>query len=603
MGTDLHGFQLIHNLLGVVVELVGNRHYAHLFRSQPGREGTGVVFDQDADEPFDGPVHHTVDHDRTMFLAIFPGVGQVKFLRQQHIQLDGAALPGPADGILQMEVDLRAVKGAVPFVDAVLQAEIVHGLAQGVGGHFPRSIVAHGVVRTGGQFCMVGQAEGGVHFVEQTDGFLDHIFDLVGHHEDVGIVLGEAAHTEQAVQGAGQFMTMDQAQFAHPQRQFFVGVGFVGIDQHAAGAVHGFDGVIFTIDFGEVHVFFVVIPVTGGFPQLPVHDHGGHDFLVTVLAMDFSPVIDQGIPDDHAVRQEEGEARAVIAEHEQAQLFAQFPVIPFFSFFHHVQVRFQVFLAGKSRTIDPLQHLVVFITPPVGTGNAHQFEGFHTAGGRAVRTGAQVGEIALGIGTDHSIFRQVFDQFHLVGLISSLEFGQSLCPGQFLADQRIVGFDDLVHFFFNGPQIFRREHVVAVQVIVKAFFNGRSDGKFGAGEQVLDSLGHHMGSRMADGMQPFLAVRGDEFHLGIMIQGIHQILVFAVHFGQQGLFAQFLIQALSDIMQADTGFEFSHAAIRQAYFDVAHCYFLLKLPARSGRHRKKARPSQGRAISSRFHPY
>ena len=104
-----------------------------------------------------------------------------------------------------------------------------------------------------------------------------------------------------------------------------------------------------------------MIPVAGGFPQLPVHNHGGHDFLVAVFAVHFSPVVDQGIPDDHAIGQEEREPGAVIAEHEQTQLFAQFPVVTFFRFFHHVQVSFQVFLAGKSRAVDPLEHLVVFI--------------------------------------------------------------------------------------------------------------------------------------------------------------------------------------------------------------------------------------------------
>lgn len=133
--------------------------------------------------------------------------------------------------------------------------------------------------------------------------------------------------------------------------------------------------------------------------------------------------------------------------------------------------------------------------------------------------------------------------------------------------------------------------MVAVQVVIETFFNGRADGEFGAGEQVLDGLGHYMGSRMADGMQPFFAVRGDEFNLGIVVQGIHQVFVFAVYFGQQGLFAQLLVQALGDIMQADTGFEFSHAAIGQAYFDVAHYNFLLRIASKIRTGIQKARPS------------
>ena len=243
--------------------------------------------------------------------------------------------------------------------------------------------------------------------------------------------------------------------------------------------------------------------------------------------------------------------------------------MPNFRFFQHVQVSFQVFLAGKGRTVDPLEHLVVLISPPVGTGDAHELEGFHPAGRRAVRAGAQVREVSLGVGADHCIFRQVFDQFHFVRFIFSLEFGQGFRSGQFFPDQGIVGFD-LAHFFFNGPQIFRREHMVAVQVVVEALFNGRPDGELGAREQMLDGLGHHMGGRMADGMEPFFTVRGNEFHFGIMIQGIAQVFVFPIYFGQECGLPQFLVQALGNGQQGAAGFEFFHAAVGQADFDARH---------------------------------
>ena len=45
-----------------------------------------------------------------------------------------------------------------------------------------------------------------------------------GRHEDVRVVLREAAHTEQAVQRALQLVAMDKAQLAHAQRQLTVGV-------------------------------------------------------------------------------------------------------------------------------------------------------------------------------------------------------------------------------------------------------------------------------------------------------------------------------------------------------------------------------------------
>jgi hypothetical protein len=56
-------------------------------------------------------------HDRAMFLAIFADVGHVEAFRHEHIQLDGTALPGTADGVFDVEVQFRAVECAVAFVD------------------------------------------------------------------------------------------------------------------------------------------------------------------------------------------------------------------------------------------------------------------------------------------------------------------------------------------------------------------------------------------------------------------------------------------------------------------------------------------------------
>ena len=56
------------------------------------------------------------------------GVFQVKFFRQGHIELDGAALPGSVEGIADMEVDFRSIKGAVAFIDPVVAFRSGRGL-------------------------------------------------------------------------------------------------------------------------------------------------------------------------------------------------------------------------------------------------------------------------------------------------------------------------------------------------------------------------------------------------------------------------------------------------------------------------------------------
>ena len=68
----------------------------------------------------------------------------------------------------------------------------------------------------------------------------------------MGIILREAAYTEQAMQSAAQFVAVYKTKFANAQREFAVAVRMGTVKQHAAGAVHRFYGVIGFINFGEV---------------------------------------------------------------------------------------------------------------------------------------------------------------------------------------------------------------------------------------------------------------------------------------------------------------------------------------------------------------
>ncbi len=83
------------------------------------------VLDQDTDETLDGTECNTVDHDRTMFLAVCTDVLQLKSLRKLEVKLDGTALPGSSDRIYQMEVDLRTVECAVAFVYHIIQSQLI----------------------------------------------------------------------------------------------------------------------------------------------------------------------------------------------------------------------------------------------------------------------------------------------------------------------------------------------------------------------------------------------------------------------------------------------------------------------------------------------
>ena len=84
------------------------------------------MFDEDSDESLDGSEDNTVDHDRTMLVAVRTYISDIKPLRHLHIQLDRTALPRSADGVFQVEVQFRTVECAVAFVDHIRNADAFH---------------------------------------------------------------------------------------------------------------------------------------------------------------------------------------------------------------------------------------------------------------------------------------------------------------------------------------------------------------------------------------------------------------------------------------------------------------------------------------------
>ena len=226
----------------------------------------------DADEALDGAQQRPVDHDGAVLLAVLAHILQVEALGHLEVQLDGAALPGPAQGIGQMEVQLRAVERAVSGVDGEGLSHLGDGGAQRILCKAPALFVANVVVRHGRQLDGVGQAERRIDLVEELDDILNFVLHLIPCHEDMRVVLREAAHAEQAVQRAGELMAVDQTELTDSERQVAVGVRLARVDHHAARAVHGLDGVVLAVDDGGVHVLLIVLPVAGALPQRTVEE-------------------------------------------------------------------------------------------------------------------------------------------------------------------------------------------------------------------------------------------------------------------------------------------------------------------------------------------
>ena len=530
-----------------------------------------------------------MDHHRPVLFPVGAGIGQVEALGQVHVQLNGAALPGTANAVLQVEVDLGAVEGAVALVDHVVHAQLVQSALEAVGGLGPHLVGADGVFRPGGQLHVIFKAKYAVYLVDQVVHALDLVLDLLGGHEDVGVVLGEAAHPHEPVEGAGQLVAVYQAQLAAAAGQVPVAPGLALVDQNAAGAVHGLDGEILIVDAGGVHVVLVVIPMAGALPQGPGEDNGGLDLLIAVLPVNLTPVVLQQVAQHHALGEEEGEPGALVEDGEQVQLPAQAAVVPLLGLLQALEIGVQGFLVEEGGAVNALEHLVVLVAPPVGAGDAGELKGLHLAGGGQMGPGAQVGKVALAVEGDHRVLGQVLNQLHLVGLSRLFAEGQGLGAGQFKALQPLVALDDAGHLLFHLGQKLGSKGLLHVEVVIEAVLDGGADGQLGLGVQVQHRLGQHVAGGMAQGLAAVLVVKGEQLQNMVALNGLHQGDHLAVQLGGQGGFFHVAGQLARDVQGI-------HAILKMLYFAVngeIHGHPPLN---------KKTAPMKGRTFCPRFHP-
>jgi hypothetical protein len=149
----------------------------------------------------------------------------------------------------------------------------------------------------------------------------------------MGIVLVKRPDPKEPLQNPAEFMPMHQTNLSRSQRQIPVGMGLPPINEHTAGAIHRFDGIIVVIDRGSIHIFPIIFPVTTFFPQHPVKHYRCFGFHISSDAVFSAPVIQQGIPDHHAFGMEKRHARRFFVKTEEIQRLSDFTVIPFFGFF------------------------------------------------------------------------------------------------------------------------------------------------------------------------------------------------------------------------------------------------------------------------------
>ena len=564
--------QLLIDLPGVVVMTVGDRHNHCLHRRQPKGESPGIVLDQDPEEtlqrPHQGPVHH----HRTVRFAVFADILQLEALRQVKIDLHRGALPGTAQYILDLEIDLRPVEHPLAGIDFIIQLADLQGLPQRFGGFVPIFNAADILLGPRRQVNLIvfepERAQDQQHQVHRLDDLVGQLFRGA---EDMRIVLGKAAHPHQTVQHPGALEAVDRAQLGIADRQIAVAAQIIFIDRQVEGAVHRFELIFHLLQIHRSeHVLAIKPGMAAGFPQVQLCRVGRVDDLVIVFIMLFQPKIFHhpanpgpfGMPQDQAVADR-------FLDGKKIEFLAQFTVVPFLGLFQAIDVLLQHLLLRVAGGVDALQHLVALIPAPVSAGQGEQLEIFaQAAGGRHVRPPAEIGKFALSIGGDGLFIGQIVDQLDLEIFMHRLEQLQGFLTFQHPAGDGIVLFDHLHHFRFQFDKLLRSDVMIELNIIIKTAVDRRADPQLGVGIFALDRLGHHVGGTVPEDLPAFLIIEGQDLQGAAFLQRPPHFHDPPVELHRQGLFEQALADPFSNLRTSNTGGIILFAPIGKMNYNV-----------------------------------
>ena len=305
-------------------------------------------------------------------------------------------------------------------------------------------------------------------------------------------------------------------------------------DLHVAGTVHRLQhepapvlGLV-AGRLGRKHVFAIPVPMAGGLPQRLVENLRRVD-LAVVARQAAAHIGDQFLEDGPALRVPEHHAGALFLEVKQVEFAPELAVIALLGLLDLLQVGVEVFLFRERRAVDPRQHRIVAVAAPISARDLHQLERIaDLAGGRHVGSAAQIEPVALLVNLDRLVGWDGVDQFDLEHLAVVGEHLLGLFARPDFLGEGFVARDDLTHPLFDCRKIFRRERLVAEEIVIEAVLDHRADRHLRARPQRLHGFREHVRRIVSDQFQRAGIVARDEFDFGVMLYTVGEIGEFPI---------------------------------------------------------------------------
>src|SRR6266853_5288222 len=329
----------------------GDRDHRYLYGREPYGEGSGVVLDQHAEEALDRSVEGAVDHERLLAGTVLGYIFEIEALRQVEVELHGAELPGTADSIHELDVNLRAIESCFAGHNLVRDVQLPQRTFQGVVGQVPLVFTAEETLFVfripGGKLGLeLVEAEGLQHGKRKFEAADDFVFDLVGSAEDVSVILGKAADAQQAVHYSRTLVAIDGAEFAQAHRQIAIRLQRIFVDKNVAGTVHRLEAIFGVVEFhGVEHVLRVVAFVARGKKQLAAGHVRRYDERIAAVQVLFAHPVFHLLADDAALRMPEDQAGSgEFLNRKQVELLPQHAMVALFSFLDAGKVGVEILL-------------------------------------------------------------------------------------------------------------------------------------------------------------------------------------------------------------------------------------------------------------------
>ena len=157
---------------------------------------------------------------------------------------------------------------------------------------------------------------------------------------------------------------------------------------------------------------------------------------------------------------------------EEVELLSQHPMVALAGLLQSVEVGVQVLPLEPGGAVDPLQHLPLLVSPPIGPCRMQQLEVLEPAGPRDVRPAAEIHEGAVGVYRDGLIVAQLVDPLQLQRIVG--ETAPGLGPIDHLADEGEIPGGHLGHLGFQPFQVLGGERPVHLEVVVEPVLDRRA---------------------------------------------------------------------------------------------------------------------------------